>query len=647
MMVVEMQQEMPESPQVDEQAYYGYMDVWKSELEQNWNAGYVQMPNSVRRDRSLSKKAKTIYCALLAHMWFGTDRCWPSQAELAAATDYHRSSIIRGLQELYERGYIERHRPGLGSNNVYFINPLSFTHSFRPAEGPRTWYSMPHNNVIAANDPVLRQGINAAAIRPVEPFYSEVAICNIGSRKLRPEMSQFATRTIRNDEDTSEANGRYIRSGAAALRGEGVAAKAIGNGSSTATGTRKGTKNQSTQPTQSKPKSNNPVPSIENGGAAASKSSKYRRKKHAPGEVPPPMPDPVEKQLEAISLRFCDESPASSKTSMAWLYNDLHQRGLNASSPTFVNLLNEAIDTTVNRTPTIRSLNKDGSIAQMRYFWSVFEWSVNKWCKEYDASVAQQPGEPSTHRQDEALPNTQEQTGTDERQAISDELDHSADSSAQSEPLATEVQESLSSELSESELQVEPEPPRIDTDNPTAGFSLSNANHFGQQIRDLLGQNEYQYEVRRTRCPGRPWSGHYGFVITDRYDSRVYGEFLNVGQVARARDIARTLSNPQEIRKQLAVITGRGDLEGDQGQAREAVPPTESQEPIADTAECLAAEIGAIHKPDQPHRCGCTVYYLSPSGSEMCARCLPQKGVDERWYERLRAYYRLHLHLIQ
>src|SRR5690242_12507268 len=102
MMAVDMQYES----QADEQAYYGYVDVWRNELEQNWSAGgYVQMPNAVREDRSLSHKAKEIYGQLLAHMWFRTDKCWPSQKTIAEATGYSRCSIIRGLKELYERGY--------------------------------------------------------------------------------------------------------------------------------------------------------------------------------------------------------------------------------------------------------------------------------------------------------------------------------------------------------------------------------------------------------------------------------------------------------------------------------------------------------------------------------------------------------------
>ena len=65
-----------------------------------------------------------------------------SQATIAQATGYSRRSVIRALQELYERGYIERWRRGLGDTNVYYINPLSFARSFRPISGPRTWKTL-------------------------------------------------------------------------------------------------------------------------------------------------------------------------------------------------------------------------------------------------------------------------------------------------------------------------------------------------------------------------------------------------------------------------------------------------------------------------------------------------------------------------
>ncbi len=116
---------------VDEEAYLEYMNVWREQIRQNWQYGYTQMPDEVAADPTLSPRAKHVYRALLSFMWLGTDRCWPSQATLAECTAYSRSTVIRALKDLYERGYIEVWRRGLNQTNYYFINPLSFVKSFK------------------------------------------------------------------------------------------------------------------------------------------------------------------------------------------------------------------------------------------------------------------------------------------------------------------------------------------------------------------------------------------------------------------------------------------------------------------------------------------------------------------------------------
>lgn len=117
----------------DEQAYEAFVEVWQQQLEQNWQGGYTQVPDEIWHDSTLSPRAKIVYKALLSFMWFKTDKCWPSQETLAAATGYSVRTVIRALKDLYERGYIEKWRRGQGDTNYYFLNPLSFAHSFKAA----------------------------------------------------------------------------------------------------------------------------------------------------------------------------------------------------------------------------------------------------------------------------------------------------------------------------------------------------------------------------------------------------------------------------------------------------------------------------------------------------------------------------------
>ncbi len=125
----------PDSPTYSQtnnanEAFSHYMENLQQELEENWRGGYTQMPDEIRQDATLSPRAKIIYEQLLSYMWFKSDHCWPSQQTLAEATGYSRRTVIRALQDLYNRGYIEKWRRGLGETNYYFINPLSFVRSF-------------------------------------------------------------------------------------------------------------------------------------------------------------------------------------------------------------------------------------------------------------------------------------------------------------------------------------------------------------------------------------------------------------------------------------------------------------------------------------------------------------------------------------
>jgi DNA-binding transcriptional regulator YhcF (GntR family) len=140
-----------------------YRDMLREELKKNWANGFCRMPDAVRNDLSLSPKAKIVYEQLLAHMWFSTDRCYPSQQTLADETGYSRRTVIRACKELYERGYIEKWRRGQGKANYYFINPLSFPRSFHRTsrEKPATMILDVHALIRQENETPSRKRQNS------------------------------------------------------------------------------------------------------------------------------------------------------------------------------------------------------------------------------------------------------------------------------------------------------------------------------------------------------------------------------------------------------------------------------------------------------------------------------------------------------
>jgi hypothetical protein len=126
------------------------------------------MPDVVRNDRNLSPKAKIVYEQLLAHMWFSTDRCYPSQETLAQETGYSRRTVIRACKELYERGYIEKWRRGQGHTNYYFINPLTFPRSFR-----RTSREPAETMILDVRAPERREDCSCRPPRPLDEAFNQ------------------------------------------------------------------------------------------------------------------------------------------------------------------------------------------------------------------------------------------------------------------------------------------------------------------------------------------------------------------------------------------------------------------------------------------------------------------------------------------
>lgn len=123
-------------PERDEALIHERLEIYRAIIAGNLAEGFTQMPDQVREDPFLSRAAKLVYEQLLRYTR-QKDFCWPSQQRIADdLVTISRSTVIRALNELYERGYIEKWRRGLNRTNIYYINPLFFPGSFkRPWRG--------------------------------------------------------------------------------------------------------------------------------------------------------------------------------------------------------------------------------------------------------------------------------------------------------------------------------------------------------------------------------------------------------------------------------------------------------------------------------------------------------------------------------
>src|SRR5947207_9643619 len=117
-----------ESVSLDDSALQARLETFRNTVSMNLVGGFTQVPNVVLSDAALSASAKLVYEALLSYMWH-MDYCWPSQQTIADQLGRSRRTVIRALQELEARGYIERWRRGLTRTNVYFVNPLAFVYA--------------------------------------------------------------------------------------------------------------------------------------------------------------------------------------------------------------------------------------------------------------------------------------------------------------------------------------------------------------------------------------------------------------------------------------------------------------------------------------------------------------------------------------
>ncbi len=164
-----------------------YRAMLREELKKNWANGFCRMPDAVRNDCTLSPKAKIVYEQLLAHMWFSTDRCYPSQQTLADETGYSRRTVIRACKELYERGYIEKWRRGQGHTNYYFINPLTFPRSFR-----RTTRERAETTILNVRAPERRENCTSSPPRPLDVTFIQCQFVTSRSDNVsHPEVTNW------------------------------------------------------------------------------------------------------------------------------------------------------------------------------------------------------------------------------------------------------------------------------------------------------------------------------------------------------------------------------------------------------------------------------------------------------------------------
>ena len=82
--------------------------------------GFIQVPRVILTNTELTIYAKLVYSMLLGYAW-EKDRCFPGQEKLAEDLGISRDSVIKGIKELEDKGYLESKRRGLGKTNLYTL----------------------------------------------------------------------------------------------------------------------------------------------------------------------------------------------------------------------------------------------------------------------------------------------------------------------------------------------------------------------------------------------------------------------------------------------------------------------------------------------------------------------------------------------
>lgn len=326
--------------------------MYSSIASANRKDGFIQMPARVLHDPTISPAAKGVYQHLLSYFRHADDIYgWPSEETISheLGKGFSVRTVVRALAELEAHGYIEKWRRGQGNVNRYFLNPLDYAQSFG-LEFEAAWDLM----------------------------------CKIGSsgnaKNAEPYVPKWQRMKNEDIENTSDIIHGFSRSGSAAGLGDGgVAGATIRNESRKPAGS-ESNEGATQTPTESKPKTPpRQETGRENAKGVEEDKNKRKRRKHAPGEVPPPLPVYIAGQLAPISAFYGDTSRKSSKTSVAWYFADVHARGMDEYD--FVDFFTEAKDAVVAHG---NSINK----SVMGYFLSCLEGCVDRWCAAYDKALA-------------------------------------------------------------------------------------------------------------------------------------------------------------------------------------------------------------------------------------------------------------------
>lgn len=386
-----------------------------------------------------------------------------------------------------------------------------------------------YRRIIACHKPGRKPG-------QAEPPMSHAAIVAITADDVQADISGTETKEFSNTSDKTLSPNRTTsipqrelnqdgssRSFAAGLGGK-VAVTTIRNEYTTNTRSR----NADNQQSVSTSNTNTPSPLEETRAAPTVEdveTPKSKRKKHEKDEKPPrPLPGYLlEVILKPISIYFCDQAPASSETSLAWLFAEFSLRGFDEFGEPFLGLINEARDITnlMMQRGQIRGRNKDGSVAQMPYFFSILETNVSVWCEAYDALMQElgvsRDGSAQESQHEEVAPlddasevHVQEQlaptsTFLEEESTLppasADEQQDEQDKE-EGHPLAFPPT-SLTEQAPDRDIGGV-----IDADD---GWRHARADNYADRLHTYLGQDQYQCAVLPTCRHGR-----YGIVIMHR-----------------------------------------------------------------------------------------------------------------------------------
>jgi predicted transcriptional regulator len=87
----------------------------------SFNRGYVQTPSMVENCLGLSNDAKTVYSNILNHIYEKGHYAFPSTYKLAISSSCSVNSVVAYINELVEKGLIDKESRGRGRSNHYHV----------------------------------------------------------------------------------------------------------------------------------------------------------------------------------------------------------------------------------------------------------------------------------------------------------------------------------------------------------------------------------------------------------------------------------------------------------------------------------------------------------------------------------------------